>query len=116
MLGTHIARRAKHRARHRRTGVHVTTSQTKIRQPHVSVVLDQKVSGFDVTMDDSVMMCMLQRFSGFDADTSDFVRIDSLGILFQQCVERSPIDPLHGVPMHALVVSNCVNRHDVRMM
>ncbi len=82
----------------------------------MAIFLNQQVGWLDVSMNNPVAMGKGQGFGGFDANAGYFIRYDTRWRIAQQILQRLSFDSLHGVPMHAFVVSHGVDGDDVGMV
>jgi hypothetical protein len=68
VLRAHVAQGAQHIACHRHAGVLLHAREAEIRDPQLAGVVDQQIRRLDIAVQDAVLVGVLERLGGLDAE------------------------------------------------
>src|SRR5579884_417465 len=71
LFGTHVAQRAEQVAALRQAGIGLELSESEIGDPEMAVRVHHQIAGFDVTVNDAILVSMFQRLGGLNAEPSN---------------------------------------------
>jgi hypothetical protein len=115
LFRAHIRWRSYHRTVASQAGINVRSpGQTEIDQPGTAEVIDEHVGWFDVSVQDTLMMGMVDRISQVAQDSSGRWRIQTVMVAIPP--ERPPADEMESDPAPSIIETGIMNGNDVGMI
>lgn len=81
---------------------------------HYTIDTDQYISRFDIAVNQTSFMCLMQALANLDQNSCRFQPRESL-LTLQQCLYRLSTHQFHDQIMFAFMLVNVVDRHDIGM-
>ena len=88
--------------------------QTEVQDLGLTTIRHENVRGLDVAVHDALRVCRLQPVGNLNPQLQHFLRLEQFPA--QELLQGLPLQALHGDEGFALVLSDLVNRADIRVV